>query len=413
MRVSLITKFAVRTLRRKVRRTLLSVIGVGVGCAIAMFMVSFSRGGNEIRFRSIADSGFGHMRIAPAGWEENRENELRLQNMSADLEAVRSSKAVKVAAPHARTTALLAFGTRVTGAEMLGVDPPAEQRISRIARAVSEGRYLEEGDRGATVIGSTIAQRLDVELDDDLFITVAAKDGNVEYGMLRIVGIIDTGSREMDASICHVTLEDMESLTGLEGAGEISITLNDYRHIARMVPKFRESIPEGDAVITWREILPEQAGDLAGDRAFRNIIIGIVILVVILGITSARLTAVLERKREFAVLVALGMKSVQIVRLIFLEALVVGAIGAVTGLLLITPVVYHTATRGIDFSGVLGGDTALSGVLFEPTMYSDMGFWMIPFAFAVALASTVVASIYPVWFALKVNPTSALSLREA
>jgi ABC-type lipoprotein release transport system permease subunit len=413
VRIPLTTKYALRTLRRKVRRTLLSVIGVGMGCAIAVFMVAFSRGGTELRLRSISESGFGHMRIAPLGWEKTRDNDLRLKHWREDVEAVRSLKEVKLAAPHARTTALLAFGTRVSGTEMLGVDPAAERRLNRLVTALAKGRYLEAGDRGVTVIGSTIAERLEVEVDDDLLLTVAGKEGNVEYAMLRIVGIINTGSRELDASICHVTLEDIEAFTGLPGAAEVSIALNDYRDIDRMVPAIEKAIPEGDVVLTWREMLPEQGGDAAGDQAFRRLIIGIVILVVVLGITSSRLTAILERKREFAVLVALGMKSVQIVRMIFLEAAVVGVLGAVTGLVMITPLVYHTATKGIDFEGLMGGDTALAGVLFEPTMYSDMGFWMIPFAFIVALASTFAASLYPIWFAVKVNPTSALSLREA
>ncbi|KPJ59361.1 MAG: hypothetical protein AMJ46_11535 [Latescibacteria bacterium DG_63] len=413
MRVSLITKFAVRTLRRKVRRTLLSVIGVGFGCAIAVFMIAFMRGSGEIRIRSIAESGFGHIRIAPAGWEESDEHELRLQNWSEDLEVVRSMKGIKVAAPHARSSALLAFGTRVTGTEMLGVDPSAEHEMNRLVRAVSEGRYLQPGDRDVTVIGSSIAKRLDVELDDDLLLTVAGEDGSVEYAMLRIVGIVNTGSREIDASICHVTLDDVEQLTGLDGPAEISITLHDYREIDRMVPRIQEAIPEGDVVLTWKEVVPSQGGDAASDRAFMNLMIGIVILVVVLGVTSAQLTAILERKREFAVLTALGMRSTQIMRLVFLEAAVVGVFGAAAGLLLVTPLVYHTATKGLDFAGMMGGEVAMSGVLFEPIIYSDMGFWMIPYALLLALASTVIAVLYPAWFAVKVNPTSALSLREA
>jgi ABC-type lipoprotein release transport system permease subunit len=395
------------------RRTLLSIVGVGVGCAIAIFMVAFSRGGAEIRIRSIADSGFGHMRIAPVGWEETRDSELRLKNWRADLETLRASKAVKVAAPHARTTVLLAFGTRVTGTEMTGVEPLAEQRINRLVRPIREGRYLEPGDRDAAVIGSTIAERLEVELDDDLLMTVAGRDGEVQYAMLRIVGIVDTGSREIDASICHVTLEDFERLTGFEGAAEISFTLDDYTQIDRMAPKFQGSIPEGDVILTWKEILPAQGGDYASDRGFRNLLIGIVILVVILGVTSAQLTAILERKREFAVLMALGMKSVLVVRLIFFEAVIVGLMGAVAGLIIITPLVYHTSTKGIDFAKMMEGEMAFSGVLFEPIMYSDMGLWMIPYALLLALVSTTIAAVYPAWFAARVNPTSALSLREA
>ena len=413
MNISVTTKFAVRTLGRSKRRTLLSVIGIGVGCAVALFLSAFMRGANEMRVQSIADSGFGHLRIAPRGWEKSRENELRLQNWRVELETVRAMEGVKVAAPHARTTALLAFGTRVAGVELLGVDPPAEQTISRIARAMSEGRYLESGDRGVTVIGSTIAERLEVELDDDLFLTVVREGGEMEYAMLRIVGIVSTGRRDLDASICHVTLKDVQQLTGLDGAGEITITLDDLGKLDRTSSTLRAVIPEDDDVLTWKEVQPAQGADFESDKAFTNIFIVIVVVVVMLGITSAQLTAILERRREFAVLIALGMKGIQVIRLVLVEAAVMGILGAVAGLLLAMPLVYYTAMSGIDFSKFMGEGTSMSGVLFDPVMYSDMGLWMIPYALFVALISTLIAALYPAWYAVRTDPTSALSLREA
>jgi len=307
----------------------------------------------------------------------------------------------------------LAFGTRVAGVELLGVDPPAEQAISRIAQAMSEGRYLQSGDQGVTVIGRTIAERLEVELDDDLFLTVVREGGEMEYAMLRIVGIVNTGSRDLDATICHVTLEDVRQLTGLNGAGEITIALNELRDLDRMASALRTVIPEGDDVLTWKEVQPAQGADFESDKRFMNLFVGIVVVVVMLGITSAQLTAILERRREFAVLMALGMKSVQVTRLVFVEAAALGILGAAAGLLLAMPLVYYTATTGIDFSSFMGEAASMSGVLFDPVMYSDMGLWMIPHALFVALISTLIAALYPAWYAVKTDPTSALSLREA
>lgn len=413
MKVSLTTKFAVRTLGRSARRTLLSVIGVGVGCAIALFITAFMRGGKEIRIRAVAESGFGHARIAPAGWDLLRENTLRLQSWASELDQVRSMESVRVAAPHARNMGLLAFGTRVAGVELLGVDPPAEIATNRLVRAIAQGRYLNENDRGRTVIGSAVAEQLDVELDDDLLLTIVGHDGEMQYAMLRIIGILSTGSREIDASICHVTLPDLERITGYEGAGEITITFTDPGEIDRLSDQIRASLPEGDTVLTWREVVPSQGGDAASDEAFMNLISGIAVVVVILGIASAQLTAVLERRREFAVLMALGMKSIQVMRMLLIEAFALGILGAAAGLVLGGPLVYQTATKGIDFKSLMQGEMAVSGVLFDPVIYSDMGMWMVPFALCVALGSTIIAALYPAWYAIRTNPTSALSLREA
>jgi len=59
------------------------------------------------------------------------------------------------------------------------------------------------------------------------------------------------------------------------------------------------------------------------------------------------------------------------------------------------------------------GDFTISGVLFDPIIYSDMGLWLVPQALAIAVVSMLVAAIYPSVYALRTDPTSALSLREA
>ena len=115
----------------------------------------------------------------------------------------------------------------------------------------------------------------------------------------------------------------------------------------------------------------------------------------------------------FAVLMALGMKGRQLMRLVMTEALAIGLLGAVVGLLVATPFVYWMATSGLDFAAILGEEMSISGVLYDPVMYADMGLWMIPRAILVAVISTLIAALYPAWSATRTNPSSALSLREA
>ena len=160
--MSLVGKYTMRSLARSRRRTLLSVLGVGLGCAIAVFSTAFMRGGREMRIRAISESGYGHVRIAPEGWAKSRRDELRLQDGPAAQAAARGLAGVKVVAGHARAQGLLAFGTRVAGVQILGVDPAVEPQLNRLVRAVDEGRYLQADDMGSVVVGRTLLERLDV-----------------------------------------------------------------------------------------------------------------------------------------------------------------------------------------------------------------------------------------------------------
>ena len=412
MSANLSLQYALRSLGRSRRRTSLSVLGVGLGCAIALFATAFMRGGQTMRVQAISQSGYGHLRIAPKGWEQSRRDDLRLQDSAAALAAARGLEGVAVVAAHVRVQGLLAFGTRVAGVQLLGVDPVAEPRLNRLVRTIDEGRYLRAGDEGSVVVGKTLVERLDVELGDDLLLTLTSADGEMEYAMLRIVGIVSTGSRTIDETICHAMLADVERMTGLKGVAEVSVAFADPQQVAALSAELAQRV-QGDEVLSWREVLPAMSGDAAADQAFSSFFIVVVAAVVILGVTSAQLTAMLERRREFAVLMALGLREFKLVGLVLFEAVFMGAFGALLGLLLALPLVWHTATAGVDFSAMMGDDMTVMGVFFDPIIYADMGLWMLPYAFGLGLCATLLAALYPAWSATRLDPAAALSQRDA
>ena len=85
-RCSVSTKYAARSLLRQRRRTLLSVVGVAVGCASSLVTISWVRGEPELVMKSAAETGVGHLRIAPVGWAARRQNDLRVEDWRAELE---------------------------------------------------------------------------------------------------------------------------------------------------------------------------------------------------------------------------------------------------------------------------------------------------------------------------------------
>ena len=100
--------YAVRSLRRNARRTVLSIVGIGVGCALALFMESLNRGRDELFARMGAYSGSGHLRIVPVAWPERRDPRLRLADWSADVAAARALAGVRIVTVRARAQVLLA-----------------------------------------------------------------------------------------------------------------------------------------------------------------------------------------------------------------------------------------------------------------------------------------------------------------
>ena len=413
MRLSISTRYAMCSLRRHLRRTILAILGIGLGSAVCLFMIAFVRGEGKMMLKAAAESGAGHLRIVPAAWPETRENDLRLSHWQRIDQTLKATEGITVVTPHARTEGLLAFGTRVAGVEIVGVDPRTEQATNRLVRNVAEGQYLRPDAPGTTVIGRALAERLDVERDDPVMVTVADTDGQMSSAMLRIVGIVETGSRDLDGIICHVNLQDVESLTGRVGAADLTALVDNPKYLARHVRGLQNRLPDDYAVVTWKEIMPELASGTEVDETWTRLTVGLVMIVVFLGIMSAQLAAVLERRREFAVLSALGMRSGRLMRVMLAEGVILGLLGSVLGLVFGLPAAHYVATHGIDFTKMYGTtDLSVSNVLFDPVYKGDFGWWLIPLAFELALSATILSSLYPAWFAIRTDPAAALRVEQ-
>jgi len=407
------TRYALRSLLRHKRRTFLSVLGIGVGCGICLFLVSFIKGEGDMMMRAAAESGVGHLRVAPEEWLHAQEMNLRLDNWGALLGMIGEMQHVRVATPHARTDALLAMGTRTAGVILTGVDPAAEPAINRLVRAVTEGEYLDAGRRGEVVLGKGIARRLGIGVSDDLMVTASGKGGEMRGAMLRVRGIVASGSQMLDNGLCQVLLADLEEISGYRGAAEISILLDNYERIDETASALRERLGEDAVVVTWQEIVPELAAGVEVDETWTNLVTAVVVSVVFLGIASAQLAAVLERRKEFAVLSAIGMKGHRLVRVMLAEGVILGGAGALASLLLATPFVYAISTHGIDFSNMYGdADMGISDILLDPVIYGDAGWWLLPLAFGLSLGATMLSSLYPAWYALSVTPSEALRVEQ-
>ena len=154
---------------------------------------------------------------------------------------------------------------------------------------------------------------------------------------------------------------------------------------------------------------PELSAGVEADAAFANMTTFIILFIVLLGIASSRLTAVLQRRKEFSVLRALGMPSGKMIQLLLTEGFIIGLTGAVIAFVVSLPLIHYLADVGVDIAAMMGdADLAMSGVLMEPVMYADFGLWLLPYGLGLSMAATIVASLYPAWYAIRTEPASGL-----
>jgi ABC-type lipoprotein release transport system permease subunit len=390
----------------------LSIAGIAIGCTLALFMESMNRGRSELFARAGAASGVGHVRIVPAGWRVRRDDRLRLAAWEKDLAIARAVPGVAFVTARVRAQTLLAVGTHVVPVELTGVQPDIEPKVFRYVQRVQQGRYLRAGETGDIVLGRALADRLTAEVDDEIVATTVGPDGSIESALFRLVGIVDTGNSESDSAVSQVALEDVQRLSRIAGAGEISLVLTDYRATKAVRAHLAPLVAGGDEVMTLSEIAPDIEGHFKQDETVTKFVSGIILLIVLLGVASAQLAAVLERRREFAVLSALGMSGPRLVGLVVQEAVIIGAGGVAVALLGGVPIVWRFAHHGLDLGKYVGGNFSFQGVLFDPVIYGDFGWWIVSYVTAVCLGATILASLYPAWYAARTDPAVALRVAQ-
>jgi ABC-type lipoprotein release transport system permease subunit len=408
------TRYALRSLTRNPRRTLLSMIGLALGVGIALFALSWVRGLERMSVEAAAGGGLGHLRVAPSGWLERHDEAMRLEDPEHALEGVRALSWVEVATPRASVGALLGLGTRSAHVVLTGVDASTEPRVFRYLEGLAEGRYLEPGERNAIVLGRAHARRLHAGLGDELVATAVSASGELESTIVTVVGIIETGSTAIDQSIAHVALEDVAQLSGRPGAAEITIVARslgtDPEAVQPMRREVQSVIGEENEALSWLELVPDLRVKIEGSYRTSRLGTSIILLVVLLGVASAQLTSVLERRKEFAVLAAIGIRGFTLVRIVVTESLLLGLASTLLALAWAAPLVHHLDEVGIDISSLYQSNErmAFAGVLIDPVFHPQYGAWLYPTALSLSLVATILASLYPAWFASRTDPATAL-----
>jgi ABC-type lipoprotein release transport system permease subunit len=160
------------------------------------------------------------------------------------------------------------------------------------------------------------------------------------------------------------------------------------------------------AVHTWPEMLPDLDQILFLDDAGMYVMLAILVVVVGFGILNTVLMAVLERQREFGVMLALGLPPHSVFRMVFMESTVLAAVGLVIGVALAVPLTLWLQANPIELGGELAALYELVGS--DPVIVFELAWSSVVQTVMVILLVAVLASLYPAIKASRANPVDAL-----
>ena len=414
-RIPTLFRLAARGVLREARRSLLTASAMALGLALLMFTRSLADGGHEDWINAGVRMGAGHVLFQAPGFRESRSLDDRLSGKQTSAAVAALAKLEGPLAPLATTVRLSTNGLASSASSALpvvidGVDPRTEAGFSQAAQRLTEGRYLEPGDRLEAYVGQGLAERLGLSLGSRFVLTAQSTDGQIQGQLVRVVGVFRTGLPEVDEGLVHIPISTARSWLG---AGDASTTVGAILPTSRVVPEVVQAVRsdvgmDDIRVLSWREAYPELDAALRIDDYGDYVFLGILFAIVALAVLNTMLMAVLHRKREFGVLQALGLTPAETGFVVFTEGLLLTALAGVVGMIAGATLTWVFFRNGLDFSALMSEEMTFGGIVIDPVIVPEFRMVQVVQSFVSIAVVGIVASIYPAYYATKIDVGEAL-----
>ncbi|MCI1779236.1 MAG: FtsX-like permease family protein [Bacteroidales bacterium] len=397
-----IFKIAWRNIWRSKKRTLLTVSAVFLAFVLALFMRSMQFGSYDLMIRASVN-GTGDLQLHKSGyWENKGINESFYYNGTL-TDSLRRIKGVKTIIPNLQTYALISYGKQTKGVLIKGIDVQAENRQINLSGKIVRGQYLSSGDNG-TIIGDRLAKFLKADIGDSLVIMGQGYQGASAYALVPVRGIFHMPSPEMNNSLMYMSLVTTQNMVNPYAPGlltGLSIFLNKSSDLNEIRSKIEKAAGDEYETVTWRTILSDMLQTIKADNISGQIMLMILYIIAAFGIFSTELMMVMEKRKQYAVMVAVGLQKKKLVLVSVLETLMVSIVGIAAGLLLAVPVLEYLNISPIPLKG------AMAEMYLQFNIAPALPFSMEPHIFisqiSIILCLSLLSSLYPAYYLYKLN----------
>jgi putative ABC transport system permease protein len=412
-------RVAWRNLGRNRGRTLVTASGLAFGYLAAVVLIGLTDGMMSELIENGTRLLIGQVQIHADDYRPERSMYRTIGgsegiDVDALLSRLEADADVTAAAPRLYAGGLLSAHEETQAVLLLGVDAAREHRVSTLLGNVTDGR-IPGPEANELLVGTELADKLSLSVGDEIVLVAPAADGSLGNDLYTLAGIFDTGTPAIDGNYAILPLADLQFLMVMEPSRihEVVMTVPRPWETPEIATALGERLaPQWPnlAVEPWTELRPElYEGVLLAD-SMNFVVVVIIFAMVIFGVANTMLIGTFERRREFAVVRALGTTPGAISRSVVYEGVILGALSLTAGVLITIPVLVWFHDAPPDLSSVVGG-FSWSGAQWRPILRVEYSIDA-PIVSGIALFLTsVFAAVYPAWKATRVPPADALADR--
>lgn len=390
-------KIAWRNLWRNKRRTIITTASVFLAVFLALFMRSMQIGSYEVMIDS-AVTEVGHLQVHDSGYWESKSINDSFEYTQSLKETIEAAENIKGVTPKMETFALGSFGENTKGFMLQGIIPEIEDPRKKISNKLIAGRFLTEADDGI-VLAEGLASFFKIDINDTLVLIGQGYQGISAVGIFPVVGIVKYPIPRLNNLMAYMSLSTVQETFSPYHPGLISsltIDLENDDDLEEEAEKLNILLGTNYEVMSWEKMLPEIVQQIDGDNVGGIIMLAILYLIVAFGILGTVLMMTMERRKEFAIMVAVGMHRSKLAVVVCIETIFIGFMGVVAGIIASLPMLKYLYHNPIP----LTGETAEMMLEYniEPVMPFSLELFIFTSQGMTILILAFLAALYPIVF---------------
>ena len=398
-----------RNLWRQKTRTIISLASMGFTSALLVMVLSIQLGMYETMKNNSLALFDGFVQVQHHGYADDPELDKSISSPDTLIQSLNQIPGVTAATPRATSFAILANEEVSFGAAVVGVDPATEPMVSTLSSTVRSGRYLSDPMAGEIILGDTLARNLGLVLGQRVTVLGTGADRSIAADSLELVGIFRTGMVELDRSIAQMPLGRFQETFGMgETANVVALSGDRIATVNSALPAIRKAVQQFDTdlvVRDWKEIQPAVYQAILLDASTSLTTYFSLVVVVVFIIFNTLMMSVLERTREFGVLLAVGMKPGQLGRMMWVELVMLAVLGCSIGILIGGAGAYWLEMVGFTIPGM---EEMLAQFGLPDRLYPDLSFVSAITGPGLIVLFVSIGGIIPYRRILRLDPVSAM-----
>jgi len=401
-------RFAWRNIWRHPRRTVLTILAIAFGAALLVFSIGFQLGQYDLMIKGSVSIYQGLIQVQKEGYLDEPKMRSSINNIQSLAQSLREKTQVTSIAARANGFALVSSNKRSYGTLIAGVEPKYEKMVSIIPDTIREGTYLSSDSAHEVIIGKSLASNMQIKLGDELTFMGSGRDGSIAATILPVTGIYESGSKELDRNLLQMPLKTFQETFAMGSHGHAIVFYHDdVKQDLVFKQQIKQALSSHKELVTlsWDQVQPGLKQMIELDYSSGWFMYVVLIAIITFSILNTFLMSVLERTREFGIMLALGYKPFNIGKLVMLEAFILTLFALSIGTLIGLLINLYFAAYGLTFDGM---EEIAQMYNMPSTLYPQISFESTLIGPLVIFVFTLISALYPAMKIRKLQPVEAM-----